>query len=196
MRQLAIGAVVLLLNSPTVVHAQQRVCTYVDFNCEPLSSVGMSPALAAWVKLDTAEADHDLDAATAVFTVDAVVSDHAGRQANGAVEVRRWLDIWALPEFREHEVGTLAIDGQRVTWVEELAGPDGYTRDVQVTTTVLNDGKIRAYVSTEEIQAGSEPIPLPVESGPVQDFAVPLLLGCLVPVSGWLCLWLLIRSRR
>jgi hypothetical protein len=114
--------------------------------------------------------------------VDAEVSDYAGRHAMGATQVRQWLQSGILAEFREHVVGTLEIFGERVTWVDTLADADGVTRPVRIAATVQN-GKIRTFVSND---LGPR---LPVPGGlQPQDLAVPLLLGLLVPVVGWLSL--------
>lgn len=165
-----------------------RACLYVDFDCEPVASGGMSPALAAWVRLDAAEADHDLDAASDAFAGDAEVNDYSGRHATGAAQVRQWLQSGALAEFREHVVGTLEIVGERVTWVDTLASADGSTRPVRMVA-IVQYGKIRTLASTDlgprlaMLQSPPDVVPQGA-----RDVVIPLLLGMLVPVIGWVAL--------
>ena len=100
-----------------------------------------------WATLYTAEAARDLEFVLASFADDAEVNDHAARHATGAAQIRQWLEVYALPEFREHVVGTLQVAGDRVTWVDRLANRDGSTQPVQVTVRV-QDSKIRTFLST------------------------------------------------
>lgn len=145
----AVGA---LLATPVAGHAQA------------------DPASVARAFID-AENRHDVDAAVALFTPDAVVVDARGTLTTTA-EIRRWQTDLAEGNFRA-EIGTPTVSGDRVTFTGDVSlnslralGLDKLDATWELT---VQQGRIKTFnfvfspasiARLQQAQAGSAPLAL------------------------------------
>ena len=166
--------------------APDGACRYVNLACATsLASEDSAPPLVVVGRLALAEADQDLDSALAMFAPEGTVNDHAGQIAHGRAQIRQWLQLRALPGFRRHQFDSRQAAGARVNWVDMLADDDGSLLPVLAEATIER-GHIETLVQTK-----AEPL-LAVPR--LADVLVPLTVGMLVPVLGWLALALALRA--